>query len=946
MPYVLCAACGSRVYSAAMRANVDECPVCATPLPLREDKAVPGARSAPRPAADDAGQRTQATLTAIEERLGRVPGFFESAIPDPDALRELWHLMRVFWLESSVPPEVRHVLLQSMASQSPWPWRVIAHDVLPSDEGLAPPGIEQVLAAGTATDGRDIRMPVPAWPAPGTAEFSHVVALSLKVATNAPDAEARRTLKTLLGNARYASLIGVLTFLQAARTFAEARPDTGEATVAQDLVPAEERGQGILEVDGWGLIRFVSQIAQDLFGWSAASILGRPVWSLFLSDGRDRLTAFIHDATVADNVPLREQALRLTARREAKDPVEVDLTLVNRLRDGGAGGVTIFVRVAREPRVDAPAGFRLLRGLLSGDSGQAQPPALLDAIADTLGWEHVLVWRFDPEAARLRCVASNVGDGTGSNGESERAAVTFGAGEGIVGRVFESGTAAWASLLPDDVGSTGLERVRSGLWLPFGAGAQPEGVLELLSTDVRPADAAVLELVAGLRPAAADPARASRPGADTGRQLAFEGAPAAMALCSVDTDEVWRLSEVNPAMCTLTGYEAGELIGRSMDDLTEPEDVALDRQLVVHLLAGRIPSYEVQKRFRRADGSRFWGELSASVVRTPETRAPVHLVLQLTDVSERKRVEDALHDSRARLASVFDEAPIGMAIATLDGRWLQVNPACCDTFGYTEAELLTQRLADVIAPEDVETVYEYLRQLVNAEVLGYHMETRAICADGEQIWIQLSMSLIHDYEGAPAYLLAEVQDVTERKHLEHDLEQGALRDPTTGFPSRALLFDRLEQAIARFERDGVPLVVMFVRVNGAETLNARLGSDCANSAIREMAARLLAAVRVGDTIGRYGPDEFVVICEGLADQSEADGTARRLRELGRLTVGKGKAAIQLDVSVGMTVASRVGTSATETVQRAATDMRAVSRNLRGTNAPPPNTGLTLSQIRR
>ena len=68
----------------------------------------------------------------------------------------------------------------------------------------------------------------------------------------------------------------------------------------------------------------------------------------------------------------------------------------------------------------------------------------------------------------------------------------------------------------------------------------------------------------------------------------------------------------------------------------------------------------------------------------------------------------------------------------------------CQTFGYGEAELLTKRLGDLIAPEDTETVQRLLAQLLAGDVMGYHMETRALRADGAKMWIQLSASLMHD----------------------------------------------------------------------------------------------------------------------------------------------------------------------------------------------------------
>jgi PAS domain S-box-containing protein/diguanylate cyclase (GGDEF)-like protein len=263
-----------------------------------------------------------------------------------------------------------------------------------------------------------------------------------------------------------------------------------------------------------------------------------------------------------------------------------------------------------------------------------------------------------------------------------------------------------------------------------------------------------------------------------------------------------------------------------------------------------------------------------------------------------------------------------MALATLDGRWLQVNAALCRTLGYSETELLAKPLREVIAEDDGGTIVRYLRQVLAGEVVGYHVETRAVRADGEIIWVLLSVSLIHDSEGGPAYLLAELQDISERKRLEEELEQGALVDPVTGLPSRALLFDRLEQAGQRLARTGTPFAVMFVSVDGLGAVESGLGAERATTALREVAARLTAAVRAGDTVARYGADEFVVVCEDLESNDESGTIVQRVIDFGQFQVGVGERAVDLSVTVGVTIAADAADSPAALAERADAAMQA------------------------
>jgi PAS domain S-box-containing protein/diguanylate cyclase (GGDEF)-like protein len=413
--------------------------------------------------------------------------------------------------------------------------------------------------------------------------------------------------------------------------------------------------------------------------------------------------------------------------------------------------------------------------------------------------------------------------------------------------------------------------------------------------------------------------------ADMPGRLAFEGAPVGMALVSLESDGPGVIAEVNRAMTVVTGRSRADLVGHSFSGFTDPADADADADLLARLLEGAIPSYSVNKRLVRGDGETFWGELSIALIRDEDSRTPRYLVVQLDDISERRRVADALQTSRERLAGVFAEAPLGMGLATLDSRWIEVNPALCETFACDEAELLNRPLQELIAPEDVGPLERYIAQLVAGEVVGYHVETRAIRADGQRIWVQLSMSLVHPEQAEPAYLFVETHDISERKRLEQELEQGALLDATTGLSSRTLLFDRLEQACARAERTGMSFAVMFVQTHGLEEVESQLGRPRADAAEREIGARLQTAVRSGDTVARYTQDEFVILCEDLESQDEASSVVARVLELGQLTVSEGSAQIEIAATVGLTMGGAGNDSPAALVERADAAMQAAKR---------------------
>ena len=162
--------------------------------------------------------------------------------------------------------------------------------------------------------------------------------------------------------------------------------------------------------------------------------------------------------------------------------------------------------------------------------------------------------------------------------------------------------------------------------------------VELHYTVERDADGAPREVQAAARDITARKvAEAAGRAADAQFRAAFDSAPIGMAL--VAPNGAWL--RVNPALCAILGYSHEELRERRFQDLTHPDDLDADLELVSRVLDGRLASYQMEKRYLHADGSVVWAQLSVSLVRDDEGR-PLHFVSQVTDISERKRLEAEL----------------------------------------------------------------------------------------------------------------------------------------------------------------------------------------------------------------------------------------------------------------------------------------------------------------
>ena len=161
-------------------------------------------------------------------------------------------------------------------------------------------------------------------------------------------------------------------------------------------------------------------------------------------------------------------------------------------------------------------------------------------------------------------------------------------------------------------------------------------------------------------------------------------------------------------------------------------------------------------------------------------RQLIRLTGIVTDITERKRVEDTLRESEERFSGAFEHAPIGVALVSPDGRWLKVNRALCDLVGYSEAELLTRTFQDITHPEDLEVDLENVRRMIAGEIRSYQMEKRYVHARGHLVTVLLNVSLVRDGQGQPRYFISQIQDITERK-----LAEQALRKSTEEFRTLA-----------------------------------------------------------------------------------------------------------------------------------------------------------------
>ena len=148
---------------------------------------------------------------------------------------------------------------------------------------------------------------------------------------------------------------------------------------------------------------------------------------------------------------------------------------------------------------------------------------------------------------------------------------------------------------------------------------------------------------------------------------------------------------------------------------------------------------------------------------------------QVAILLDRRRAEDALRESEERFRGTFENAGVGIADCDLQGRFLRVNRKLCEIVGYTREELLQKTWQDITHPDNLAAGLEQFHPLLRGEQPSYSLEKRLVRKDGSPVWVELFVSLQREAAGVPGYLIAIVQDISQRKRLEEALRESERR---------------------------------------------------------------------------------------------------------------------------------------------------------------------------
>jgi PAS domain S-box-containing protein len=240
--------------------------------------------------------------------------------------------------------------------------------------------------------------------------------------------------------------------------------------------------------------------------------------------------------------------------------------------------------------------------------------------------------------------------------------------------------------------------------------------------------------------------------------LVFDGAPRGMLLLALDG----RILRANRAACVVLRRAAEEMSGNAFDAFLSPEDAGLDDALATKLLRGEIERYQVEKRCARGDGTKMCALLAFSLLRDRHGQ-PLYRIAEIDDVTERVASEAALRASEAALRDLVEQAPDGIFVADLQGRYTWVNTAGCVMSGYSREELLRMAIVDLIPSERGQLTFLEETRLPHSR--PFRSEWTWVRRNGEPMPVEVSSKILPDGRWQ-----AFVRDISERKRVEQERE--------------------------------------------------------------------------------------------------------------------------------------------------------------------------------
>lgn len=327
----------------------------------------------------------------------------------------------------------------------------------------------------------------------------------------------------------------------------------------------------------------------------------------------------------------------------------------------------------------------------------------------------------------------------------------------------------------------------------------------------------------------------------------------------------------------MIGYAEDEFpnVGSAWIENLHPDDKDRVLSSIREYFARHEPLYIVEFRMRCKDGSWKWIMARGKLVERDAEGKPLRMIGTHSDISDRKRSEEAL----LLHASVFDSAWEGIMITDADANIIAVNEAFSEVTGYARGDVLGKNPRILKSDRHDRSFYDEMWRKIGTDG-HWRGEIWNRNKAGELYAEILSVSAVRNAQGELTNYIGAFADITDLKNTQLHLEHLANFDTLTQLPNRRLFHDRLGQELKKAQRAGQQVALMLIDLDNFKEVNDTLGHDKGDQLLIEAAQRITKCVRDSDTVARLGGDEFAVILADIEDPGHLERIAQVI--IGRL----------------------------------------------------------------
>ncbi|MCX5856579.1 MAG: diguanylate cyclase, partial [Deltaproteobacteria bacterium] len=326
-------------------------------------------------------------------------------------------------------------------------------------------------------------------------------------------------------------------------------------------------------------------------------------------------------------------------------------------------------------------------------------------------------------------------------------------------------------------------------------------------------------------------------------------------------------------------YESPEAMIEDITDIAKQHYVhPEERENFKRMMAeqGYVENFE-HEAFRR-DGSIFWVSVSSRAVRDGDGSI-LYYEGTHTDITKRKQTEADLRASEERYRSIIENIDDGYYEVDLKGTITFINDAALRITGVSRSELEGTNFASYASGEDAGMIFRTFHQVFLTGTSFRGLSWRVVRPEGKEQHVEVSVSLIRDAAARPVGFRGILHDITERRKAEETIQHMAFHDALTGLPNRLLFYDRFSQILAHARRSGEQFAVIMLDLDKFKDVNDRLGHDAGDQLLRSVAERLASQQRDGDTVARFGGDEFLLILPGIKQKEDLDPLGQKILQI-------------------------------------------------------------------